>query len=64
MSSLALNAALKGGALGLACGLLVLTGALLAGDAGSLPMPLLLLPLASFAGGVGLGLFLNKRKTH
>lgn len=70
MSMPAINAALKGGTLGLALGLAFLTWQLLLAaeaPAARLPLvllPLVLLPLATAAAGIGIALFLNKRKTN
>ncbi|NHC07396.1 hypothetical protein [Azonexus fungiphilus] len=65
MSMPAINAALKGGTLGLALGLAFLTWQLLlAAEAPAAKLPLVLLPLATAAAGIGIALFLNKRKTH
>ncbi|RKT49999.1 hypothetical protein DFR40_3142 [Azonexus fungiphilus] len=64
MSMPAINAALKGGTLGLALGLAVVTWRLLAVEAPAPSLPFMLLPLATAGGGVALGLFLNKRKTN
>lgn len=61
MSPLTLNAALKGGALGLAAGLAILTALLFLGDPDSLPVIVLLLPVPTFAAGFLTGLLRNKQ---
>lgn len=61
MSPLTVNAALRGGALGLAAGLVVLTWLLFSGESEQLPPLLLALPVLTFLGGLLAGYFLNKR---